>query len=440
MGRARYDETNPTSSNWIGDIPSHWSVQRVKHVARLATGHTPSRANDTYWANCNIPWVALADVTRLRSLEVDELEETVENVSEIGIANSAARLLPAGTVVLSRTASVGFTALLGRPMATSQHYFNWVCGDRLRPRFLMYCFRAMRDEFERIADGSTHGTIYWADGERLTIPLPPIEEQDSIVAALDAECSRIRRLLRLKRILLARLIERADSLVTKGCLGEKNEPTSDDPAYGWLPPLAEGWSMVPLKHLAPFISRGTAPDYVISGGTPVLGQSCVYWDGLKLENARLHGEDHVAGLRGLLRRGDVLINSTGTGTLGRATVFDEQATYLADGHVTIVRVKQHEILPHYLAYLLRSGAYRAFVDQVLTVGSTDQQELSRDKLARAPIILPPIEVQQQIVDHLDEELGPNQVAQAKTRQHLELLDDYRYGLTYAAVTGRIRID
>jgi len=104
-----------------------------------------------------------------------------------------------------------------------------------------------------------------------------------------------------------------------------------------------------------------------------------------------------------------------------------------------VRVKPKEILPQYLAYLLRSGGYRAFVDQVLTVGSTDQQELSRDKLARAPILLPPLKVQQRIIDRLDAALGPNLVAQTKTRQHLELLTDYRYGLTYAAVTGRIRI-
>lgn len=440
VDRATYDETKPTSIAWIGQIPRHWEIERVKRVARLATGHTPSRKQDSYWANCTIPWITLADVRPLRDQEIDEIVETSGKVSEVGVANSAARVLPEGTVVLSRTASVGFSGLMGAPMATSQDYFNWICGKRVRPRFLMYCFRAMRDEFRRITDGSTHQTIYWPDAERLTIPLPPIDEQEAIVAALDAECGRIRHLLRLKRLLLAQLIERADSLVTKECLGEVNEPTSEDPAYGWLPPLADDSSIVPLKHLAPFISRGTAPDYVLSGGTPVLGQSCIYWDGLKLENARLHGEEHVAGLRGLLRRGDVLINSTGTGTLGRATVFDEEGTYLADGHVTIVRVKQHEILPHYLAYLLRSGGYRAFVDQVLTVGSTDQQELSRDKLARAPILLPPPHVQQRIVDHLDHELGPNRVAQAKTRQHLELLDDYRYGLTYAAVTGRIRID
>jgi len=300
VGRQTYEETKATRVAWIGDLPSHWSVERVKHVARLATGHTPSRANDAYWANCTIPWVALADVSRLRSLELDAIHETIENVSELGVANSAARLLPTGTVVLSRTASVGFTAVMGRPMATSQHYFNWVCGARIRPLFLMYCFRAMRDEFERISDGSTHGTIYWPDGERLTVPLPPITEQDAIVAALDAECERIRNLLRLKRLLLARLIERADSLVTKECLGEGHEPTSEDPAYGWLPPLVEGWRIVPLKHLAPFVSRGTPPDYMMSGGTPVLGQSCVHWDGLKLENARLHAEEHVAGLRGLL--------------------------------------------------------------------------------------------------------------------------------------------
>jgi type I restriction enzyme, S subunit len=420
---------------WAGEIPAHWEIERVTTVARLATGHTPSRKKEQYWQNCTIPWVSLADVGALRAESIDFVETTKEMVSEVGIRNSAARLLPTGTVILSRTASVGFSGILGSPMATTQDFVNWICGPRLLPKYLLYCFRAMRDEFRRVNDGSTHQTIYWSDVERLAIPLPPVEEQEQIVAFLDAERARVASLTRAKGQLLELLADRAEALVTNVILGEDNPPTSDDAAYGWLPALRDDWRLVPLKHLAPFISRGNAPEYVVTEATPVLNQACIYWEGLRLENVKQH-DGEIGGMKGHVRRGDVLINSTGTGTLGRATVFDEEGDYLADGHVTIVRPKADVLRPPFLAYLLRTGGYRAFVENVLTVGSTDQIELSRDKLAAAPILVPPTDVQDGIVELLDDELATNRGLQDKTRRHLELLAEYRQSVTYALVTGR----
>ena len=159
---------------WLGAIPSHWDSPRVKMVARLESGHTPSRNVPEYWENCTIPWVSLADVGRLRSGKTDYIFETEEKISELGLANSAARLLPARTVILSRTASVGFSAILGLPMATTQDFVNWICGDNLIPEFVLQCFRAMKQEFESLTMCSTHQTIYMPDVSRFRIPLTPL--------------------------------------------------------------------------------------------------------------------------------------------------------------------------------------------------------------------------------------------------------------------------
>ena len=113
---------------WIGDIPAHWDVARMRHVARLESGHTPSRQHPEYWVpeECTIPWVSLADVWQIREGGIDEIRETAEKVSPLGVANSAARVLPAGTVIVSRTASVGFSAIISEPMATTQDFVNWI--------------------------------------------------------------------------------------------------------------------------------------------------------------------------------------------------------------------------------------------------------------------------------------------------------------------------
>src|SRR6202011_4510067 len=92
---------------------------------------------------------------------------------------------PANTVILSRTASVGFPAILSVPMATTQDFVGWICGERVRPKLLYYVLRAMKPVFRRLMMGSTHQTIYMPDIRSFRTPLPPLDEQDEIVERLD---------------------------------------------------------------------------------------------------------------------------------------------------------------------------------------------------------------------------------------------------------------
>jgi type I restriction enzyme S subunit len=179
---------------WLGKIPAHWEVMKTKYAAGLRSGHTPSRQHPEYWENCTIPWFGLADVWQIRSGRREYVSETSEKISALGLANSAACLLPKGTVILSRTASVGFSAIMDTPMATTQDYVNWVCGESLVPEFLLYVFRAMTREFERLMMGSTHQTIYMPDVARFICPIPPIEEQGKIVAYIREQLQKINEL------------------------------------------------------------------------------------------------------------------------------------------------------------------------------------------------------------------------------------------------------
>jgi len=174
--------------NWIiGDIsprptrlPHKWRLVRLTDVARLESGHTPSRRRPAYW-NGGIPWVSLNDVDEL---DANELFQTKETISDLGLANSSARLLPAGTVIFSRTASIGKSTILGRPMSTTQDFANYICGSELHDRYLMYLFRYMKGTWKRLMAGSTHNTIYMPVFKSLQILLPPEEEQRTEVAPL----------------------------------------------------------------------------------------------------------------------------------------------------------------------------------------------------------------------------------------------------------------
>lgn len=188
---------------------------QIRKVARLGTGHTPSRSVEAYWdpAECTIPWLTLADVWQLRDGSVSVVRETKEKISPLGLANSAAVRHPAGTVAFSRTASVGFSCILGVDMATSQDFVTWTCGPKLDARYLLWVLRAERDDILRRTQGSTHKTIYMPDIEQLTIPLPSLDEQRRIVEYLDGETARIDEVIERRSRTLGLLADRERSLL-----------------------------------------------------------------------------------------------------------------------------------------------------------------------------------------------------------------------------------
>ena len=165
---------------WMGPVPAHWQVKRLKYMAKMDSGHTPSRSVPEYWTNCTTPWITLNDVGTLN--DQDYIYETTNCISELGMANSSAHLLPADTVVLSRDATVGKCALLSRPMATSQHFLNWVCSSNILPQYLLQLFRGpMQQEFERLCMGATIRTIGMPDVNMFAVPIPPRTEQQAVV-------------------------------------------------------------------------------------------------------------------------------------------------------------------------------------------------------------------------------------------------------------------
>jgi type I restriction enzyme S subunit len=148
------------------------------------------------------------------------IEETAEKISELGLANSAAELLPAGTVIFSRTASIGFSGIMPCPMATTQDFWNWICGPKLRPEYLLFLFRAMTQKFAEITNGSTHKTIYQPIAAGLEICVPPLAEQDAISAKLKTSMSAIDLVRSKVADSVDRLSEYRSALITAAVTGQ----------------------------------------------------------------------------------------------------------------------------------------------------------------------------------------------------------------------------
>lgn len=216
----------PSTLFWTSAVPEHWQVANIRRFAQMKTGHTPSRSMPDYWVNATIPWFTLADVWQLRDGTRTYVSETASLISELGLKNSSAELLPAGTVMLSRTASVGFAGIMSRPMATSQDFWNWVCGPDLLPEYLVNVFRAMRSEFSSLMTGSTHKTIYQPVAASIRVPVPPLDEQRRIVAHLEEQTTKIDTLIAKAERFIELSKERRAALITAAVTGQIDVRTS----------------------------------------------------------------------------------------------------------------------------------------------------------------------------------------------------------------------
>lgn len=172
--------------------------------------------------------------------------------------NSAARLLPANTVCLSRTASVGYVTIMNREMATSQDFANWVCTTVLLPEFLMYALMAEGEGLRSFGEGTTHTTIYFPELKALRIALPPPAEQREIVKRTSALLSFADQLEQRHSRMLSLARRLPTSVLTKAFRGELVEQNpQDEPASELLARLAASGEAKPS--LARKRGRGASP-------------------------------------------------------------------------------------------------------------------------------------------------------------------------------------
>lgn len=152
-------------------------------IIGVESGSTPSTTNDDYWDG-GIPWLTPKEVTGLTDgLFVSKTERTI---SELGLANCAAKLLPAGTVMLTKRAPIGAVVVNAVPMATNQGFMNFRCGPRLSPVYFAYWLRANKPYLDLVANGSTYPELYLSDLFEFDISVPPLPIQERIVQVLSA--------------------------------------------------------------------------------------------------------------------------------------------------------------------------------------------------------------------------------------------------------------
>ncbi|MFQ2419048.1 restriction endonuclease subunit S [Aeromonas veronii] len=200
---------------------------------------------------------------------------------------------------------------------------------------------------------------------------------------------------------------------------------------GWVP---QGWKIAMLDEITCELRRGVSPKYVEEGGVQVINQKCIRNHEVSYEPARRHNHEAKKIDGRELCIGDVLVNSTGVGTLGRiAQVTHLPETTVVDSHVTVVRVKD-DVCPIYtFGQLMLSMEGK--IEQ-LGEGSTGQTELSRKILSEQLVILPPSDIAGQ-VEKTFKSFSEKQVS---NRKQCSTLTNLRDTLLPKLISGELRLD
>ncbi|MBR0812162.1 restriction endonuclease subunit S [Bradyrhizobium diazoefficiens] len=359
-------------------------------LIELQSGGTPSKQQPKFW-NGGVPWVSPKDV------KVNRLFETQDTVTVDAIGNGT-RAVEAGTLLM-----VVRSMILARevPLTVSQRRmcFNQdikaiTPKDGVRNDYLIAWFFAHRSAILGIVDEAGHGTKRIQTDRLLALPvrLPPEAEQKRIASIFGAYDD----LIAVNRRRIAALEEIARRLFEEWFVRFRF-PAHQGHAMVDMPdgPIPDGWRISSIGTLATYLSRGIAPTYDANGPSLVINQKCIRDQRLSLTEARAQRREVPP--EKLIQMGDVLINSTGVGTLGRVAQVEEVAPgTTVDSHVTIVRPGSQSDSDFFGLALLRMEA----TFERLGAGATGQTELNRGRIADQVLIEPPLKLQLEFGKHV----------------------------------------
>jgi type I restriction enzyme S subunit len=218
-GLDRSAPLRPSGIDWLGDIPAHWASVPLRFLVSFMGGATPDTKKEEYW-NGKIPWVSPKDMKR------DFIADAEDHVSEQALANSALKMIDEGAVLIVVRGMIlahSFpTAINTVPVTINQDMKALRCDERISPRFLKAVLEGATQYLVDQADSSAHGTKKLETGVlgALGIPVPPLDEQEQIVARIAEERVKIDKLATATQRSINLLKERRSALIAAAVTGQ----------------------------------------------------------------------------------------------------------------------------------------------------------------------------------------------------------------------------
>lgn len=172
------------------DVPSSWEWAEAGDIAAIVGGSTPTATDPANFTDDGIPWLTPADLTGFKEAYVTK---GARSLSQRGYDGSGAQLLPAGSVLFTSRAPIGYCVIAANPVSTNQGFKSLVLKGEIVPEFVRYYLVASKEYAESLGSGTTFLELSGARMKTLEVPVAPLPEQRRIVAKLDELRARSRK-------------------------------------------------------------------------------------------------------------------------------------------------------------------------------------------------------------------------------------------------------
>ena len=394
----------------------NWEVAKLGQVTEIVKGGTPSRNIGKYFRG-NIAWAIPSDITAFDTTLY--IEDTETYITEEAINNSAAILLPVGTVLLTSRATIGDTAINTVPMATNQGFANFICHENLSNVFLAYYLRFIREKLNDLASGSTFKEITKGTLVNIEIPFLPLEEQRAITEVLSD---------------VDGLINALDALIAKKRAIKQATMQQLLTGKTRLPGFSGEWETKRLGDIASFFKGSSLfkkTDLSLDGK-----RRCIHYG----ELFTTYGESISDVLHGTDREGsyfysesnDVLMPASDVTPNGLATASCiSESSVILGGDILIIRVPAEMLNGIFLAYVIKINRNQVMK---LVTGTTVYHLYGRD-MANFKFDLPSVQEQNAIIRVLSDMNAEIAVLEQRRNKTIAI----KQGMMQQLLTGKVRL-
>ncbi len=356
--------------------------------ADIVGGGTPRSDNAAYFGGA-IPWITPADLSGYTDKFI---AAGARSITQAGLDNSGARVMPAGSVLFSSRAPIGYVAIASNPVSTNQGFKSFVLHENLTSDFVYYYLQYAKKMAVALASGTTFLEISAKKAAQIPIPIPPLAEQRRIVAEIEKQFTRLNAGVVALRRVQANLKRYRAAVLNAACDGRIVSGKSGP------------WKQMPLEEACANVTDGDhQPPPKVSDGIPFLTIGNISSGRLDFSDTRFVPYEYFSQIKTdrVPRTNDVLYSVVGA-TIGIPVLVNTERQFCFQRHIALLKPSP-AIMPKFLwAFMASPKTYREAWAK--TTGSA-QPTLPLKALRSLVISLPPLAEQTQIVAEVERRLS-----------------------------------
>lgn len=366
-------------------IPNGWKIKKMSDVVIWGSGGTPKATEAAYYENGTIPWLVIGD------LNDGVVNSSASKITELGLKNSSAKLIPPGTLLVAMYGSIGKLGITGIECCTNQAIAFAKELHGVTTQYMFYYMVLIKAKLISMGKGGTQKNISQAVLKSLDVIVPPLSEQKRIVSRIEELFSQLDASVAKLKTAKERLKVYRQAVLKEAFEGD--------------------YPQVQLKEISTAISGYAFKSklYTSDGKYIVVKIGNVKERHFEFSRdlTRTNEADETILDKYLLQRGDCLITLTGSRgkrDYGFVTMIKDQTNYLLNQRVAAIRFNRKEAIPEFFQYYLASPSYRSAFFRYET-GNVGQGNVGIKALTEPIVILPNIEQQWRIVEEIESRLS-----------------------------------